>query len=303
MLVTLDELCDATATVSRCLRLLIRVGLILAAIGCYVCGQDMVPRKTNDKRFSLDDGWCFYCCRCHRKHSIRTGSIFNGSPKTLRNWVQMLWMFVHMPEITTGSASKRFGRERHSTGRWYRHFRKCISKWMSDNFTQLGSDFIVEIDESDFSKKCKYNRGNRRRTKRWVFGMIERVSGRCKFVVVPDREPETLLQIILEHVSGGATIFSDMFGAYWTLGDYGFMHQMVNHSGGFRHGRTGVHTDTIEGVWMHAKRSLNLPGGTRDPDIQLKLDEFAFRKSFLKWDTDKFAMICNVIAECWNQVE
>ena len=50
----------------------------------------------------------------------------------------------------------------------------------------------MEIDESMFGHKRKYNRG-RVSEGAWVFGMVERGSGRALTVCVPGRVRETLV--------------------------------------------------------------------------------------------------------------
>ena len=50
----------------------------------------------------------------------------------------------------------------------------------------------MEIDESMFGDKRKYNRG-RVSEGVWVFGMVERGSGRALTFRVPDRTRETLV--------------------------------------------------------------------------------------------------------------
>lgn len=75
-----------------------------------------------------------------------------------------------------------------------------------------GPDKFVEIDESLFSKK-KYNRGMPR-PEQWVFGGVERGTGRCFMVPVKQRNADTLIPIITEYILPGTTIISDKWKAY-----------------------------------------------------------------------------------------
>ena len=54
-----------------------------------------------------------------------------------------------------------------------------------------GKGKTVEIDKSMFGHKRKYNRGRISRGS-WVFGMVERGSGRALAFRVPNRTRETL---------------------------------------------------------------------------------------------------------------
>ena len=76
---------------------------------------------------------------------------------------------------------------------------------------------IVEIDESLFGRKCKYQRGNRSGVKVWIFGLLERSTNRLLLFPVDDRTEERLVSIINNYVEKGSTIYSDGWGAYANL--------------------------------------------------------------------------------------
>ena len=203
--------------------------------------------------------------------------------------------------MDVGNGSRISSWEMKRGGQHYSRFRKCCGLFLNDNFESLGEDWIVEIDESAFNKLNKNNRGAGSNT-RWVFGMVERRTGRCKFVYVPNKERETLLPIIRQYIGQGATVHSDMWRSYWILGSYGYIHRMVNHANNFVDRNTGVHTNTIEGVWKWAKAKVQKTGGCRDQDLQDKLDEFAFRKTYAKDPATNFLVIAKVIGFYWNRV-
>jgi transposase-like protein len=113
-----------------------------------------------------------------------------------------------------------------------------------------GPNKIVEIDESKFGRR-KYNRGQ------WVFGGIERDSGRTFFVPVPDRSTETLMAVIRDWIERGTAVISDCWRTYYHLEEEGYPHLTVNHSIGFVDPQTGAHTNTIQCQWRHLKASLN----------------------------------------------
>ena len=64
-----------------------------------------------------------------------------------------------------------------------------------------GRGKTVEIDESMFGHKRKYNRG-RVSEGAWVFGMVERGSGRALTFRVPDRTRETLVTRLVTQLPG-----------------------------------------------------------------------------------------------------
>ena len=104
---------------------------------------------------------------------------------------------------------------------------------------------IVEIDESLFGRKRKYNKG-RYIPRQWVFGIVERGSRKTFFKVVNDRSSDTLVPLIRSWVTPGSTIYSDDWRSYRNLQDFGYKHGVVVHTREFV-SQSGVCTNTIEG--------------------------------------------------------
>jgi transposase-like protein len=110
-----------------------------------------------------------------------------------------------------------------------------------------GPGVIVEIDESKFGKR-KYNRGHSVEGV-WVVGGVERTpERRCFMMTVPNRNAETMENIITNHVLPDSVIHTDFWRAYngiveWNMG---YQHHTVNHQEGYI-SADGTHTNTIEG--------------------------------------------------------
>lgn len=117
-----------------------------------------------------------------------------------------------------------------------------------------GKNKVVEIDESKFGIR-KYNRGHKIEGQ-WVFGGVERGSGKFFLVPVEDRTKVTLLPIIKKFILPGTTIMSDCWKPYNELKNMGYVHQTVNHSKNFVDPATGACTNQIEGLWRHAKHRV-----------------------------------------------
>ena len=162
-----------------------------------------------------------------------------------------------------------------------------------------GTEMIIEIDESCFSKKQKYNRG-RFFKHQWVFGMVDRVTGAMKMFEVPDRKRDTLIAIIKQNVDAGTTIYSDSFRPYWILMDEGYNHRMVNHEHFYVDPITGVHTNTIEGLWGVVKSKIKTLRGVYRHTLQWHLDEFVFRRSFIKNHNQAFELIAKAVGKYYD---
>ena len=119
---------------------------------------------------------------------------------------------------------------------WYNMYRDLMSRDMLKNPLVLGGPgVVVQMDESKFSGKRKYNSMPPNRP--WVF--------------VPNRTQITLTEKIEQHVAPGCTLHTDMWAGYLNLANHpnGYVHEMVNHTEQFVDPATGVHTQMIEGFW------------------------------------------------------
>ena len=92
----------------------------------------------------------------------------------------------------------------------------------------------VEIDESLFGRKIKYNRGKPCGQKIWIFGIIERKSNLLVMYPVNNRNTDTLIPLIEKHVEPGTRIFSDNWAAYFKLNEIGYPHFTVTHKTTFK---------------------------------------------------------------------
>ena len=85
--------------------------------------------------------------------------------------------------------------------------------------------------------------------------------------------------MIHQRIVEGSTIWSDTFAPYFTLGDEGYTHSMVNHSVEFVT-EDLVHTNRIESLWGQIKRFIKFRKGLTREMLSLHLDEFMFRHIF-----------------------
>ena len=91
----------------------------------------------------------------------------------------------------------------------------------------------------------------------WVFGGIERVSGKCILVEVQQQDTNTLLPLIAQYIRPGSIVYSDEWSSYNQLSaSTGLRHLTVNHSLHFVDPNTGAHTQGVEAMWSSCKRML-----------------------------------------------
>jgi transposase-like protein len=159
---------------------------------------------------------------------------------------------------------------------WYDKLRALTADFLKDDPIILGQSMeIIEIDESLYGEKRKYNRGTGRQDT-WVFGMVEKGTRKVIFQVVERRNKTTLMPIIKENTLEGSTIHSDCWSAYNSLVEEGFVHKTVNHSKEFK-SEDGTCTNEIEGIWGMTKNKIKKMKGILHERIGAFLNEFSYR--------------------------
>jgi len=102
---------------------------------------------------------------------------------------------------------------------------------------------IVEGDETMINKK-------------WFLGFHERGGG---YIVqpIPNRTEPIMSKYIWKYLKEDTTLITDQLASYQPHPRY-FHHYTVNHSKEFVSSDCKlIHTNTIEGLWMHIKREVN----------------------------------------------
>jgi len=146
----------------------------------------------------------------------------------------------------------------------------------------------VEIDESLFGRRTKYQRSDPRGIKVRIFGRVERQTNRLKAFLVDQHDAATVIPIIQHNVAPGSTVITDGWAAYVRLGALGYTHYVVEHKKEFscqcRDQITGevlmVCTNRIEGAWKHAKDYFRQMNGTKVTQFESHLCELMW----IWWD-------------------
>jgi len=158
------------------------------------------------------DKYRWKCCkwkrgqRCNGSRSLRHSSWFKKSKLAL---VQIMFITFDILLKTSPTTIRKHHQLTTKTVTDWSHFcKEVILDYIESTSEKIGGEGkIVEIDESKFGKR-KYNRGHHVEGQ-WVFGGVERSSGRTFLVAVHDRSEKTLICLIKEWIEPGATIISD----------------------------------------------------------------------------------------------
>lgn len=133
-----------------------------------------------------------------------------------------------------------------------------------------------------------------------MVGLIERSRPdyKGKFVVesVANRNAQTLVALIQKYVREGSCLHSDMWKGYvtWHIADIGIWHRVVNHTLHFKDPVTGVHTNTIEGMWQSLKHRVPRQAMSLDR-VNPYLWEFMWRR---RYDSIRWARLVH----CWKNI-
>ena len=147
---------------------------------------------------------------------------------------------------------------------------------------RIGLPIIVEIDETKYFHR-KYHQGQWREG-HWVFEGIERDTGKCFLVEVPDRTRATLEPIVLQFILPGSHIISDGWRVYANLAKVRWginLYDVIVHVQHFLDpNNPTIHTNNIENTWMRAKRKLKRQFGTSEELFPLYLAGFLWRNRY-----------------------
>ncbi|KAF0365727.1 Transposase, ISXO2-like domain-containing protein [Gigaspora margarita] len=112
----------------------------------------------------------------------------------------------------------------------------AIFKLTSKDHIIEGKNIICKIDESEVE-----------RTK----------EKKCFFVLTKDREASTLRKIIKQYVRPRSIVHTDHWKGYSHLDQLNIIYHRVNHSKNRIQQGTGVHTNSVEGLWNGVKLNIS----------------------------------------------
>ena len=278
--ISIFDLADLTMTQGRTIKFLRKMKVLHSSLSCNRCDNPtmgLFDRREND--------WYFRCnkrtdgVQCQNQQSIKTGTFFSQSRLNLKQLMYVMYAFTE--ELPNSWVEQNVGLSARTVVDWFSFLREVCMQAVEDssNGIQIGGfGVVVEIDESKFVKR-KYHRGAAVVSKDWVFGGVERGTNRCFMVVVKDRSQQTLLALIKKYIAPGSIILSDCWKGYKNLRKLlECEHYTVNHTHYFKDPFTHTHTNTIEGTWAHAKRSMPR-SGIRDHLLDNYLCKFVWKRN------------------------
>lgn len=226
---------------------------------CPHCGVDKAPYATA-RGYKCSDS------DCHRKFTVKVGTIFYKSPVKMRIWMAAIFLTTnHKKGISSVQLAIDLGVTQKTA--WFMLHR--IRESFKSKFPEiLGENETVEVDEAyiggrEVNKHTlkKRNKDNLTITneglpyvpKKTVIGIIER-SGKVAVKHVDSATTQAAGEFISSHVSPNAKINTDESLIYSNLGQI-YDHKTVIHSMNV-YVDGDIHTNTIENFWSVLKRTL-----------------------------------------------
>lgn len=201
---------------------------LLASEGRKTCirGHRMVLRKD----VHCVDGFKWHCREpyserkhktkaCNYSESLRKNTFFEKSKLTLFT----VCAFVNLWALNASLSLivVQLGISPNTAVDWASFCRQVVEQAFVANKQKIGGPGkTVEVDESKFGRR-KHHRGHRVEGQ-WVFGGLERESGRCFLVPVKRCDAETIITIIKEWILPGTTIISDCLKVNFNIQNVGF---------------------------------------------------------------------------------
>jgi transposase-like protein len=219
------------------------------------------------------------CKACRKQFSPKVGTVCEDSPIGFDKWLTAMWMIAN---DKNGISSMEIHRGLGVTQKtaWFLLQRIRLAM-QTGSFEKASGQ--VEVDETFIGGKArnmhKWVRdekitGTGGKDKTIVVGVLQR-GGKVKAQVFHSRKKKDLQELVRQHVSVGAEVFTDALKSYEGL-DPEFIHQVVDHA--VEYVKDHVHTNGLENFWSLLKRTLKGTYVSVEPFHLFRyLDEQSFR--------------------------
>lgn len=198
---------------------------------CPLCGslENVVKWGKNKQKRTR-----YKCKDCGKTFCNRTKTIRFKSRITDEKWKEL----APLLSLRTHPSGADLGRLLNQTPRSGQYLMRKVRQILPEA-TQGTISGVAELDETTFKGQ-------------WIGGAKQR-KGSLKLMPLENRNMKTMNSFVDSLVSSEATVFTDEWGGYLEVG-LKRDHYTVCHSREFvsRYFK-GVHTNSIEGVWGHAK--------------------------------------------------
>ena len=246
---------------------------------CPKCGRTRRFHRVKSRQ-------SYSCDSCGHHLHPTAGTIFEKSTTRLQLWFHAVFL---LSQTRCGISAKQLQREIGVTYKTaWRMFNLIRQSLQEDGGSPLSGE--VEIDETAWGGKIRALDRSRAATstkrreeamakvqaRPTIFGMVER-GGRVRVRVLPRRSMDAIEPVIRENISPDATLYTDDWTLYSSLGRSFAAHHRIRHKDGI-YADGHIHTQTIEGFFGNVKRGLSgVQHSVSRKWLELYVREFAFK--------------------------
>ena len=230
----------------------------------YIC-----PRCGHRKAWRMKDGW-FRCASCDYKCSITSGTIFEGTRKSLVLWFRAIWWVTSQKSGASAKSVQRILElgSYQTAWAWMHKLRRAMVRPGRDRLSGK-----VEVDETYIGGEKPGKRGRGADGKALVAIAVEdkteKKIGRIRLSVIPDASSDSLTLFAQQCVEKGSTVRTDDWPGYNNLRSIGYFHEVVK-STDLKIAHLGV---SLLKRWLLGTHQ----GAVSHEHLNYYLDEFTFR--------------------------
>lgn len=222
----------------------------------------------------------YKCKSCKERFTVTVGTMFEGSPISLRKWFIATYIFAsHKKGISSHQLAKDLGVTQKTAWFMLHRLRQTF-----DNNEPNQVSGVVSMDETFVGGKNKNRHADKKKDgiqggggedKTIVMGAMS-AAGSVVTNIIVNRHAETMIPEINKMVKKGSILVTDEHRAYYRV-KKDYFHIVVNHNeGAYVNG--AFTTNNIEGFWSLLKRGIiGIYHQVSPKYLQPYCNEFGFR--------------------------